>query len=111
MQAIALLPEARDKKITIARGRTIEISARGLTFDNADANLLDVGVEVEVSLVLPRTLTTPGPFFPALLSGKGRVERIENRVSGSEFRQRVTVVLGAPLRFDIQTRSEGGTSS
>jgi hypothetical protein len=102
---MAFRPGSAERKLLIARGRTIEVSARGVSFDNTDANCVDVGIEVQVSLLVPRTMGHPAPFFPALLEGSGRIARIENRVSGAEFRQCVFVLLDAPLRFDIRPRA------
>lgn len=102
IQVMAFRPNAADRKLVVSRGRTIEVSARGVSFENADANFLNTGVEVEVSVLVPRTMGHPAPFFPALLEGRGRVVRIENHVTGAEFKQRVAVLLDAPLRFDIR---------
>jgi len=102
IQVMSLRPESPGKKLWISRGRTIEVSARGVSFDNADANCVDVGVEVEVSLLVPRTMGHPAPFFPALLAGRGFIVRIENHVTGTEFRQRVAIRLETSLRFDIR---------
>lgn len=102
IQVLAWRPNAVDRKILISRGRTIEVSARGVSFENTDANCLNIGAEVEVSLLVPRTMGHPAPFFPALLEGRGRVVRIENHVTETEFRQRVALLLDAPLRFNIR---------
>jgi len=102
IQVLALRPDSPGKKLWISRGRTIEVSARGVSFDNTDANCVDVGVEVEVTVLVPRTMGDPAPFFPALLTGHGFIVRIENHVTGTEFRQRVAIRLESSLRFDIR---------